>query len=64
MKRRYAILPGDGIGIDVTREAVKVLQERVADDEKVIERPSGDTDAPKGPFTTTDGNGPKKPKPP
>jgi len=27
MKRRYAILPGDGIGIDVTREAVKVLQE-------------------------------------
>jgi len=25
MKRRYAIVPGDGIGIDVTREAVKVL---------------------------------------
>jgi len=27
MKRRLAILPGDGIGIDVTREAVKVLEE-------------------------------------
>lgn len=26
MKRRFAILPGDGIGVDVTREAVKVLQ--------------------------------------
>ncbi len=26
MKRRYAILPGDGIGVDVTREAVKVLE--------------------------------------
>ncbi len=26
MKRRLAILPGDGIGIDVTREAVKVLE--------------------------------------
>jgi 3-isopropylmalate dehydrogenase len=26
MKRRFAILPGDGIGIDVTREAVKVLE--------------------------------------
>ena len=25
MKRRYAMVPGDGIGIDVTREAVKVL---------------------------------------
>jgi 3-isopropylmalate dehydrogenase len=30
MKRRLAILPGDGIGIDVTREAVKVL-DAVAD---------------------------------
>jgi 3-isopropylmalate dehydrogenase len=26
MKRRFAILPGDGIGKDVTREALKVLQ--------------------------------------
>jgi 3-isopropylmalate dehydrogenase len=26
MKRRFAILPGDGIGVDVTREAVKVLE--------------------------------------
>jgi len=26
MKKRYAILPGDGIGIDVTREAVKILE--------------------------------------
>jgi 3-isopropylmalate dehydrogenase len=26
MKRRYAVLPGDGIGVDVTREAVKVLE--------------------------------------
>jgi 3-isopropylmalate dehydrogenase len=26
MKRNYAILPGDGIGVDVTREAVKVLR--------------------------------------
>ena len=26
MERRYAIVPGDGIGIDVTREAVKVLE--------------------------------------
>jgi 3-isopropylmalate dehydrogenase len=26
MKRRYAVLPGDGIGVDVTREAVKVLR--------------------------------------
>jgi len=26
MNRRYAVVPGDGIGIDVTREAVKVLQ--------------------------------------
>jgi 3-isopropylmalate dehydrogenase len=25
MKRRFAILPGDGIGVDVTREAMKVL---------------------------------------
>ena len=25
MKRSYAIVPGDGIGVDVTREAVKVL---------------------------------------
>jgi 3-isopropylmalate dehydrogenase len=25
-KRRFAILPGDGIGIDVTREAMKVLE--------------------------------------
>jgi 3-isopropylmalate dehydrogenase len=30
MERRYAIVPGDGIGVDVTREAVKVL-EAVAD---------------------------------
>jgi 3-isopropylmalate dehydrogenase len=26
MKKRFAILPGDGIGVDVTREAVKVLE--------------------------------------
>ena len=26
MDRRYAMVPGDGIGIDVTREAVKVLE--------------------------------------
>jgi 3-isopropylmalate dehydrogenase len=26
MKRQYGILPGDGIGVDVTREAVKVLE--------------------------------------
>ena len=26
MTRRYAVLPGDGIGIDVTREAVKALE--------------------------------------
>ena len=25
MEKRFAILPGDGIGVDVTREAVKVL---------------------------------------
>jgi 3-isopropylmalate dehydrogenase len=25
-KPRFAILPGDGIGVDVTREAVKVLE--------------------------------------
>ena len=27
MDRRYAMVPGDGIGIDVTKEAVKVLDE-------------------------------------
>src|SRR5512134_2162596 len=26
MQRRFAMVPGDGIGIDVTREAVKVLR--------------------------------------
>jgi len=26
MKRRYAVLPGDGIGVDVTNEAVKVIE--------------------------------------
>ena len=26
MQRRYAVVPGDGIGVDVTREAVKVLE--------------------------------------
>jgi len=26
MDRRYAMVPGDGIGIDVTKEAVKVLE--------------------------------------
>ena len=26
MKKRFAVLPGDGIGVDVTREAVKVLE--------------------------------------
>ncbi|MCP3979920.1 MAG: 3-isopropylmalate dehydrogenase [bacterium] len=29
MSKRYAILPGDGIGVDVTREAIKVLQAAV-----------------------------------
>ena len=32
MKHRFAILPGDGIGVDVTREAVKVLQAAAAAD--------------------------------
>jgi len=31
MKRRFAILPGDGIGVDVTREAMKVLTAATAD---------------------------------
>ncbi len=31
MKRRFAILPGDGIGVDVTREALKVLTAVLAD---------------------------------
>jgi isocitrate/isopropylmalate dehydrogenase len=26
MRKRVAIIPGDGIGIDVTREAVEVLE--------------------------------------
>ena len=26
MERRFAIVPGDGIGVDVTREAVKILE--------------------------------------
>jgi 3-isopropylmalate dehydrogenase len=26
MKRRFAVVPGDGIGVDVTREAVKVIE--------------------------------------
>jgi len=26
MKRRFAVVPGDGIGVDVTREAVKAIQ--------------------------------------
>jgi 3-isopropylmalate dehydrogenase len=30
VKRRFAILPGDGIGVDVTREAVKALQAAAA----------------------------------
>jgi 3-isopropylmalate dehydrogenase len=30
MERRYAMVPGDGIGIDVTREAVKVLEAAAA----------------------------------
>jgi 3-isopropylmalate dehydrogenase len=30
MKRSFAILPGDGIGVDVTREAVKVLEAAAA----------------------------------
>jgi len=30
MKRRYAVVPGDGIGIDVTREAIKVLRAATA----------------------------------
>ena len=30
MKRRYAVLPGDGIGVDVTREAVKVMEQAAA----------------------------------
>jgi 3-isopropylmalate dehydrogenase len=31
VKRKLAILPGDGIGVDVTREAVKVLEAVAAD---------------------------------
>ena len=30
MKKRFAVLPGDGIGIDVTREAVKALEAAAA----------------------------------
>jgi len=30
MRRRFAVLPGDGIGVDVTREALKVLTEVAA----------------------------------
>jgi 3-isopropylmalate dehydrogenase len=30
MERSYAVLPGDGIGIDVTREAVKVIEAAAA----------------------------------
>ena len=26
MERRFAIVPGDGIGVDVTRETVKILE--------------------------------------
>jgi 3-isopropylmalate dehydrogenase len=30
MKKRFAVLPGDGIGVDVTREAIRVLEAAAA----------------------------------
>ena len=30
MKRRFAVVPGDGIGVDVTREAVKAIEAAAA----------------------------------
>ena len=42
MKRRYVIVPGDGIGVDVTREAVKVLEAAVAAERVELDLPSHD----------------------
>jgi len=41
-RRRFAILPGDGIGIDVTREALKVLEAATARSAVAIETRSYD----------------------
>ncbi len=37
MKRRFAILPGDGIGVDITREAMKVLTAIMAETSAELE---------------------------
>jgi 3-isopropylmalate dehydrogenase len=42
MKRRFAILPGDGIGIDVTREAMKVLDAVIGQTDLDLETKSFD----------------------
>jgi 3-isopropylmalate dehydrogenase len=42
VKRRYVIVPGDGIGVDVTREAVKVLEAAVAAEHVELDLPSHD----------------------
>jgi 3-isopropylmalate dehydrogenase len=42
VKRRYVIVPGDGIGVDVTREAVKVLAAAVAPERVELDLPSHD----------------------
>ena len=42
MRRRFAILPGDGIGVDVTREAVKVLKAAASKNSIELERESFD----------------------
>ncbi|MHA1263867.1 MAG: isocitrate/isopropylmalate dehydrogenase family protein [Candidatus Helarchaeota archaeon] len=44
MKLKIVVLPGDGIGIEVTREAVKVLkavEERISEEFELIEFPCG-----------------------
>ena len=41
-RRRFAVLPGDGIGIDVTREALKVLEAATAGSTVAIETRSYD----------------------
>ena len=42
MNKRYAVLPGDGIGIDVTREALKVLEAAAAAQQLTLELRSFD----------------------
>ena len=42
MKKRFAILPGDGIGVDVTREALKVLGAAAAAERIALETRSFD----------------------